>query len=497
MAGGYIVPESNPFASPIQIATNPYGPRTSFGSLGEMQQAATQAAAQQATESQAAALLRARIGQYNASQVLPRGTTPFPEGMQINLPGAPSTTMEQLAQMQAENAGRLGAFPSTGATPAQIQEFIASRTPTQQLALGAGEQPLYGPRIPVGPEGAFSSANPIGQAAQTGAPLAEEAAAASPGLLAQGVGAVRGLPGALGEVGLTRPTMGGAMQGLGYAIGGQLAGAAADKVGAPSFLGDALRTTGTTAGLGRAFGPEGALAGAAFGASYSLTTSALHALFPSWGDDGSAKLLKTNQDGVQSLLKTAQAVGKKLDPNTQAQLTNALSQAAAIADPDKRFDAVYQVVHEANGLTKSQSASPGSTNLALQMGQAMGALSQDYVNQAAGQAATIRGMESSLPAQYAPMLEADAASREAYAKQMGNAYQAAAYISPTIQQMDAQIAYQQQLLQQIRAAQTSGSGGSGSLSSALAGGVSNAQNAQANANYNTNAFQQAQAYAGG
>lgn len=433
------------------------------------------------------------------------------------------------AQMQQMNA--LGQSLPPTLQPGQVAAFNpnGAASAVNQLALPAGNaaEPLQmaaQARNPALWDTMLNDAAGIsgGARAATAAPgvaSAAEQLAGAAGPEAAAAGGLRGVLGGLsssggllegaslpwagaaegaGLLGGAKMALGRGATGLGLAVGGNVLGAVNQAAGGPQELTGALKGAGTGAGVGSLFGVPGAVIGGTVGGAVGALTGPAQDLAAVEHYDHFATQFQglINQKGIagtpegNQFVKAARAIhsGKdysgSIDGNdfsiAGSQMQSKLSKALAL----QQLVAGMHAYH-ANGnsfAAPDTTASGSSTSsdqginspagIALQMGQAMGAASQDFRNQGNAQAAALNNYAATQPASIQPLIQADAASRAAYANQMSDAFRASAQVSPVVNQMNSQISYYQQLLSQIRAAQTSANAsGSGSLSSALAATV--------------------------
>jgi hypothetical protein len=382
------------------------------------------------------------------------------------------------------------ALPSSASAPSFWQRLVAPRGEAGSTNLftrfgggaGAAEPP---PISWTPPEGAVLSGE-AGAFAPGVAGLAEQAGgavAANPGLWSNFTGQLKaGLPwrgvGAGGEAVTLGPgaIVGNVMKrGVGAGaimVGGKVLAGLGRAAGVPEDFNQAVDAAGTYGGIGYGIaGPIGGLAGGTAG----LVTTAATGLFDVAHDNATV-------DKYSDQLKAFNKAIAKLPKDQREYLNDLAVDAYHQGNRTHDYDAVLKYTKK---LTKTAIQQRGFNiqnkqvldqqtrrQLAIQaaMSEVMNRQAQVMADQGSAAAASIRANPLYQDPRMQPIMEYDAATRDAYGKQMQSAFTGAAYIQPQIDQMNDQLAQYQQLLQQIRAAQTSnaaGGGGSNTISGAL------------------------------
>jgi hypothetical protein len=370
------------------------------------------------------------------------------------------------------------ALPSSASAPSFWQRLVAPRGE-------AGSTNLF---TRFGGGAGAAEPPPISWTPPEGAVLSGEAGAFAPGvagLAEQAGGAVAANPGLLGTLRAGLPWAGGAGAGgalstlasraapaMGLMIGGKVLAGLGRAAGVPEDFNQAVDAAGTYGGIGYGIaGPIGGLAGGTAG----LVKTAATGLFDVAHDNATV-------DKYSDQLKAFNKAIAKLPKDQREYLNDLAVDAYHQGNRTHDYDAVLKYTKK---LTKTAIQQRGFNiqnkqvldqqtrrQLAIQaaMSEVMNRQAQVMADQGSAAAASIRANPLYQDPRMQPIMEYDAATRDAYGKQMQSAFTGAAYIQPQIDQMNDQLAQYQQLLQQIRAAQTSnaaGGGGSNTISGAL------------------------------
>lgn len=420
---------------------------------------------------------------------------------QMGLPSGP--TLELPA---GTSATRTFAMPAAG-------ETASARTFAMPASTAAAEAPVAGGIGAFGP--GFSGQAAGAAEAAGGAGLAAEAAGAAPSVAqtlgqAYGSGGITGLgkglwgmtggvKGMVGRGAIALPAMLAAQY-----IGAPVVGGVANMIapGTGGAASDAVKDMASNAALGfTVAGPIGGIAGELYGGAKAIAPLASELYHDIQGDGVAQQWGKATGAFNKAIVKTGKldkdtrdAINKGFVDQTTGKWVPGIYQQAqdlkkmaedgkvsheqAVTMMNKLTDQLKVINYQSKQQKKATTtqASQDAAN-SLVIADAMNKYGSQVVDSGDAMAASIRAQIPNVSPQLAPLMEADAAQRAAFGRQLQAGYAAAALAQPTIARMDAQLqamqqaaAAQQLAAAQARAAAQAGSGSSGKSFADIANG---------------------------